>query len=1069
MVTYHALETSNVQGDYWIVDSGATCHICKDKSLFEDFKSLQKTQEVTLGDRSVLEAHGIGVVTLKLKLPGGRTLIGRLNDVLYVPKLAYNLLSVSKMTEMGKRIHFNDIEGRVISDDGELVAIALKTGNLYYLNCERIDGNVVNATNTVSMESIWHRRYGHLGENNLRKLAKDGLVHGFDYDTSKKIDFCEPCVSGRIHRAAFSGNRTRAKEPLGLIHSDLCGKVSSTSLGGAEYFLTFIDDKSHYVWIYLLKNKHEVFQKFLEWKAMVERSTGHKVKILRSDNGGEYTSNKFEDYLKKEGIRHEYTIPKTPEQNGVSERMNRTLVEKVRSMLIDSKLPQRFWAEALSTAAYLLNRSPTKSLNNKTPFEEWTGEKPRVNHLKIFGCLAYTHIPKDERKKLDSKAKKCIFLGYGGLRKGYRLYDQRSSCVIYSRDVAFNESVRGIEPEQEEKRMIQFESNDDDLVTDHNTDDTEEHNTHTHTDSQLCTDSDTNTLTDSQISTDSDTNAHTFPVTGNEDQTEPVLRRSTRETRRPDHFGVWIYSANATEKEPTTVREALESSERNEWHTAMEKEMESILSNNVWDLVELPSGKRLVGNKWVFKRKLKPDGSVERYKARLVAQGFTQKQGQDYDETFSPVIRFESLRTLIALAVQKGLRLHQMDVTAAFLNGDLKEEVYMKQPEGFIKEGKEHLVCRLKHSLYGLKQSSRCWNFALDSQLKEMGYTQSISDPCIYTSTEGGMSIIGVYVDDIVIAGESTEKVQEVKHTLSRKFNMKDLGELNHFLGVQVIQDHDKGTMWIGQSQYTDTILKKFGMDQSKSIRTPVNTNLKLRKSTEESELADEVLYQSAVGSLLYLSTRTRPDIAYAVGNVARFCSKPTKDHWIAVKRIFRYLKGTTHLGLLYNKNNDESLIGYSDADWGGDLDNYRSTTGYIFQIGGTAVSWKSRKQDCVALSTAEAEYMALACTAQEAVWMRELNIDMNNKLNEPTTIYEDNQSAICMAKNPQFHGRVKHIGIKYHFIREQVNAGSVKLEYCRTEDMIADMFTKGLTQEKFEKLRNLCGIHSQSASEKEC
>ena len=297
---------------------------------------------------------------------------------------------------------------------------------------------------------------------------------------------------------------------------------------------------------------------------------------------------------------------------------------------------------------------------------------------------------------------------------------------------------------------------------------------------------------------------------------------------------------------------------------------------------------------------------------------------------------------------------------------------------------------------------------------------------------------------------------------------MKDLGELNYFLGVQVSQDHKNGKVWIGQSTFTESILRKYGMEDAKPVKTPVDVNSKLLKATEDSELVDKGLYQSAVGSLLYLSTRTRPDIAFAVHNVACFCSNPTTQHWTAVKRIFRYLRGTTQLSLLYSKGKSDALIGYSDADWGGDCNDYKSTSGYVFQIGGTAVGWKSKKQSCIALSTAKAEYMALSSAAQEAVWMRELNSDLLNHLSEPTLIFEDNQSAICMAKNPQFHGRSKHINIKFHFIREQVNANKIQLKYCPSEDILADLLTKGISPEKFARLRKLYGMSSCVLSE-EC
>ena len=335
----------------------------------------------------------------------------------------------------------------------------------------------------------------------------------------------------------------------------------------------------------------------------------------------------------------------------------------------------------------------------------------------------------------------------------------------------------------------------------------------------------------------------------------------------------------------------------------------------------------------------------------------------------------------------------------------------------------------------------------LDSQLKAMGFAQTTSDPCRYVSTEGEMFVIAVYVDDIVLAGKSGRKMSEVKSLLASRFDVKDMGALHYFVGVKIVQDHATGSIWIGQPAYTENILQKFGMESAKPVSTPVDTGSKLVKTTEECESVDPTLYQSAVGSLLYLSMGTRPDITYAVSNVARFCVNPSKQHLTAVKRILRYLKGSVHLGLLYSKdsNTDCLCVGYSDADWAGDIKDRKSTSGYLFKLSGAAVSWRSKKQVCVALSTAESEYMALASAAQEAVWMRQLTSDLKNGPTGATVIFEDNQSSICMAQNPQFHGRAKYIAIKYHFIREKVTDGTVELKYCRSDMMIADILTKGL------------------------
>ena len=800
----------------------------------------------------------------------------------------------------------------------------------------------------------------------------------------------------------------RSTELLGKVHSDVCGKIEVKSLSGAEYFVTFIDDKSRYVWTYVLKNKSDVFKKFHEWKAMVEKSSGMKLKTFRTDNGGEYTSNEFEEYLRQDGTQHETTVPKTPQQNGVAERMNRTLIDSVRAMLSDSKLPKRFWAEALSTATYLHNRSPTNAVKGMTPYEAWTGVKPNVSHLRVFGCDAYPHIPKDERSKMDPKAKKSIFLGYGDGVKGYRLYNKEQQRIFYSRDVVFNETkaTQANNPaegnEVLEQPLIEIETTENDATVEAEAEDVNQ-------------------------------------------------QRPQRERRAPDRLGDWVYVAKDLH-DPMTVEEALSRKNKDDWRLAMEDEVNSMFNNDVWDLVELPKGRKAVGSKWVFKTKHDADGNLQRYKARLVAQGYNQKQGIDYDETFSPVVRFESIRTIISLAAQHNLHLHQID-------GWLKEDIYMKQPQEFEVKGKEHLVCKLKRSIYGLKQSPRCWNDELDTFMKELGLKQSNNDPCIYIlESKNVFLVVGVFVDDLVIAGSLTESIKDFIEKLSRKFKVKDMGKLHYFLGVQVNQK--PGKIWIGQPTYTKEILEKFNMENSKPVSTPVEQGTKLTNATEEEERIDTELYQSAIGSLLYLSSKTRPDIAFAVGSVARFCQQPSMQHWKAVKCIFRYLRGTAKLGLLYeNNSNNKSIVGYSDADWAGDIGDRKSTSGYVFTLNGAAVSWKSKKQACVALSTAEAEYMALSSAAQEAVWIQRFLEEVDGKTNKPMTIYEDHQSTICMSQNPRFHGRAKHIDIKYHFIREQISTNAIELKYCKSEEMIADILTKGLGRIQFEKLRKLIGM----------
>ena len=342
-----------------------------------------------------------------------------------------------------------------------------------------------------------------------------------------------------------------------------------------------------------------------------------------------------------------------------------------------------------------------------------------------------------------------------------------------------------------------------------------------------------------------------------------------------------------------------------------------------------------------------------------------------------------------------------------------------------------------------------------------MNFKPAAGDPCLYSLTEPGNEIfvVAVYVDDLILGGRSESKMSEIKRELSGKFKMKDLESLHYFLGVRVVQDPLIGQIWIGQQAYTEKILQRYKMMECKPVNTPVSSELKLVPAETSSDIRNQQMYQAIVGSLLYLSTKTRPDISYAVSSVARFCAKPTNQHWVALKRILRYLKGTANYGLAYLMSDQTELLGYSDADWAGDTMDRKSTSGYVFIMAGAAISWRSCKQTCVALSTAEAEYIALSAAAQETLWLQQLTSDLFRSCIQPTTIFEDNQSTISLTKYQHTHGRTKHVDIKYHFICDLVESGRVKLCYCPTEEMVADMFTKGLSFQRFEKLRHLVGM----------
>ena len=489
--------------------------------------------------------------------------------------------------------------------------------------------------------------------------------------------------------------------------------------------------------------------------------------------------------------------------------------------------------------------------------------------------------------------------------------------------------------------------------------------------------------------------------------------------------------------------------------------MKSLLVNKTWELVELPKGKNVVGCKWVFKVKKDGDGKVDRLKARLVVQGYSQHEGVDYDEVFSPLASYSSIRSVLAIANELNYEIHQMDVKTAFLNGDLDTDIFMKQPDGFVDDTHPDYVCKLNKSIYGLKQSARCWNKTIDKYLKDSGFQQSNADPCIYTKvveqdSKKSVIIIAFYVDDLIIVSNDNNLLIDEKHKLSTRFEMEDQGEIHYCLGMSIKRNRDAGLLSINQNAYLRNILKEFGMINCKSISTPMELGKKFAKLEDNESPLNTKHYHSLIGSLTYASIATRPDISSAVSILSQFMSKPGKEHWVGVKRILRYIKGTLNYGLYYTATSHKKiqLNGYAD-DWAGDQCTRRSTSGYVFQIGKSPVSCCSKRQPVVALSSTEAEYIALCYASQETIWLRQLLKDINFEQPFATKLFEDNQGTIALAKNAKINSRTKHIDIKFHFIREAIENKKIDVEYCSSDNMIADTFTKSLLKPVFEYLRD--------------
>jgi hypothetical protein len=517
------------------------------------------------------------------------------------------------------------------------------------------------------------------------------------------------------------------------------------------------------------------------------------------------------------------------------------------------------------------------------------------------------------------------------------------------------------------------------------------------------------------------------------------------------------FAARSDESEPRTLRDVLKRPDANLWYQAAVKEMEAHIENGTWELVKLPPGRKVIGSRWVFKVKCNADSSVKCYKARVVAQGFSQRPGVDFDETFAPTTKWAALRVIFALATLGDWELESVDISNAYLNGELKDvEVYMHQPEGFA-EKDDTWVARLLKGLYGLKQGGQEWFKRLEEVLSQLGFSCIRADGLIFIWEKDGVQVIcPIFVDDITFASKSKSKIAALKVELAKHFKLRNLGPTTFQLGVEVIRDCKARTLHLTQHRYCLDLLERYGFVDCSPVSTPMDPGVCLSTSQSPSTPEDEafmrtVPYVSAIGVLMYLAIVTRPDIAYAVGVLCCFMACPRPEHWKAIKHLFCYLRGTCDFRLTYKPEPSAPypFYAYSNADHGANLDNGRSTSAYVVKIGSGAVSWSSRLQSIVALSTTEAEFVAAASAGQEVVWMRTLLGELGFPISGPSLLLLDNQSAIQVGKNPKHHGHMKHLNLRFYWLRNIVVAGQIVLRYVPTADMAADLLTKGLARIK--------------------
>ncbi|TFY51065.1 hypothetical protein EVJ58_g10757 [Rhodofomes roseus] len=722
-----------------------------------------------------------------------------------------------------------------------------------------------------------------------------------------------------------------------------------------------------------------------------------------------------------------------------------------------------------------------RRLKWQCPITLWDGTIPDISYFRVFGCKAFVHVPKEQRSgKLDKKAVEMIFVGYEQGSKGYRFWNPATRGIVVSRDVTFDEETfparkdlghdpKSLGPPQFDPSDLEPEDVDKPLPvpvpTDDKPEEPEDQPEPVGVNPPEQPRPDPVPPPQPQYQRPRRDGAGRNParnrdnVYGDEPPASIDQRTDTQGNQRHEAEVLMMARAvaEANHGVPQSHSEAMKSPDKHKWHGAEKSEYDSLIENKTWILVPRPKNRKVIKNRWVYT--IKHDG---RYKARVVAKGFTQVWGQDYHETFSPVARFESVRYLLAHAALEDWEIESMDVKTAFLNGDLDEEIYMEQPEGWVVPGKEDHVCLLLKAIYGLKQASRQWNAKIHTSLLGLGFTRTYSDAGVYVYTrESGdhTCVVILYVDDLLLLGDSKPFIDSVKERLSREYQMTDLGAVQRFLGLRIHRERSTRKLFVDQEDYLETVLERFGMSNCKEARTPLPAGANLLSSTETATEEFRTKYQSIIGSIMYAMLGTRPDIAFAVTRLAKFSSNPSKEHMRLAFYVLRYLQGTKRFALCYDGGSNSGLIAYSDSDWAEDRDDRHSTSGFIFMMANCVISWASRRQPTVSLSSTEAEYKAASDTCRQMAWLRHFGDELGDNMSSPTPLCLDNQGSIFLSVNPVVDRRTKHIEIRYHYIREFYERGETEIYFVASEDQLADCLTKNVPLKAIEKFRSSSGM----------
>lgn len=1071
----YMVSAMNSDSKGWIFDSAATEHFTSDKAAFVTYTEVHQQWAWVAGNKRA-QIMGVGTVQITPKV-GDRF---ELKNVRYAPEFE-SLISLRRLMKDGNNAWFTKNEVRVFNQWEKIIMTGFfdESRNFWVLNeSDQLPQAFVAKENPAKTRGKtmydWHRCFGHINSDYVENTedCTIGMV------VSAKPDiFCKPCAVGKATRAAMYLN-DKERVPLEEIQIDFWGPLIVESIEGKTGYMAIVDPASKYHAIFTGKDRKSLVANIWPTIDMLERQSNFTVKVIKVDGARELISSEVLKEATRRGIIVQVTTSYTPEQNPAVERSNRFIVEGARTMIDDCHLPYEFWDEAMKTFVYVSNRCFYPSLG-RTPYQALFEKVPFVGHLKPFGALAVVHIPLEKRHKIEPKGWQGIFVGYG--KNGLRVYNPSTRSFVTSKHVKVYEDSFGVDlldqrtttagRELLKERQLPTVY----LETEDNFEILDEGESWGVDDSSATLDHESSPSADEYV-----------PNEGEElsDEVQPE-RRSTRKkipTAKASHSwakhaGAWtntddspralLTAVSMSADEPTTWKEAMSGPNRRNWLEAAQAEFDSLQRNEVWRRVKRGS-QSLISSKWVFK--IKTNGV---YKARLVARGFTQIEGIDYFETFAPVARTASIRMVLALAARNRLILHQMDVKSAFLYGKIDYEAYMSPPEGIDEE--DDIVYRLEKSIYGLKQAPRIFYEVIEEFFLGLGLRKSRCDPSVFFDNfnsddenepgEGWSIIVTIYVDDLIIAAKKNSDVQRIKEALNKRFDMTDLGGLKEIVGIEVEQ-FENGSIFIHQRKYIERLLAKLGMEESTTVSTPL-----LDGVIPSNQEVDQRIYLSINGAITWPSLGTRPDLSYTASWLSRANSKPTTSHETQQKRALRYLKATKDFGILYKATDTSPLDCFADANWAGDLEDRKSTSGHVEKLSGGAVDYGSTKQGPTAGSSVESEFYAAAESVKAVLWLIQWleEAGVKRSSTRPTTIKMDSQGAMALANNAKITRYTKHIDVRQFFIRDHIEKGDIELQYVPTNENAADILTKALPKFKFEELRRLLGVVSMEEAKELC